>query len=131
MFTRNKIARMTRIRPKPAYSFFPIVIAKCLHSPRQRDLSPNRVCSKPVALLPVLLGSTKFEFHDLRGFFRSRREPPLFHSVLARLHKQRMPANNARGLDTSIRTDDHFDHHFARDVHAPRKFRVDRSNLGL
>src|SRR5215472_13885014 len=85
-------------------------------------------------LLPcsgALLGSTKFEFHNLRGFFRSRRELPLSHRVLARLHEQRMSADNARGFDTSIGTDDHFDLHLTGDVHAPSKVRVDRSDPGL
>src|SRR5438874_2680394 len=98
MFTRNKMARITRIRPKPAYSLFPIVIAKCLHSPQQRSLLRTASVQN---LLPALLVSTKFEFHNLRGF------------------------------DTPIRTDDHFDLHLARDVHAPSKFRVERSDPGL
>ncbi len=42
-----------------------------------------------------------------------------------------MSAHNARGFDTPIRTDDHFDLHLARDVHAPSKFRVERSDPGL
>src|SRR6516225_5844799 len=132
MFTRNKTARMTRIRPKPAYSFFPIVIAKCLRSPRNSAacLEPRRFKTCCV-LLGALLGSMKFEFHNLRGFFRSRRELPLSHRVLARLHEQRMSADNPRGFDTSIRTDDHFDLHLACDVHAPSKVRVDRRDPGL
>src|SRR2546429_6649326 len=71
MFTRNKMARITRIRPKPAYSLFPIVIAKCLHSPQQRSLLRTASVQN---LLPALLVSTKFEFHNLRGFFRGRQE---------------------------------------------------------
>lgn len=50
-----------------------------------------------------LLGSTKFKFHNLRGFLRRWWELPLLQSVLASLHKQRMPANDARGFDMSIR----------------------------
>src|SRR5438094_8670117 len=96
MFTRNKMARITRIRPKPAYSLFPIVIAKCLHSPQQRSLLRTASVQN---LLPALLVSTKFEFHNLRGFFRGRQEPPLSHRVLASVHEQRMSAHNARGFE--------------------------------
>src|SRR5437870_11375592 len=116
MFTRNKMARITRIRPKPAYSLFPIVIAKCLHSPQQRSLLRTASVQN---LLPALLVSTKFEFHKLRGFFRGRQERPLSHRVLASVHEQRMSAHHSRGSDTPIRTDGHVPPHLARAVQRP------------
>src|SRR5579859_7813245 len=126
IFTIIKTQKMAKIRPKPAYSFFPIVIAKCLRSPQQRSL--DRVCLKTFR---ALVGGAKFKFHDLGGFFGRRRKLPFLYSVLARLDEQRMPANHARGFHMAIRTDDHLDLHFARHVHAASEFRVDRRNPGL
>src|ERR1700758_3733213 len=98
MFTIMRTQKMAKMRPKPAYSFFPIVIAKCLRSPQQRSL--DRVCSKT---LRALVGGAKLEFNNLRGFFGRWHKLPLLDSVLARLNEQRMPANDARGFDMAIR----------------------------
>src|SRR5215469_2532653 len=94
MFTTNKTAITARIRPKPAYSFFPIVIADCLHSPRPRR-QRQAAAAQELLCRSRLLGAVKLAFRNLRGFFRGGYELPILYGVLARLDEQRMPANHA------------------------------------
>src|SRR6059036_356896 len=84
IFTIMRTQKMAKIRPKPAYSFLPIVIANCLHSRHQQpELGPR--LSQTFSASRVSIGGAKLKLHDLRGFFRSRHELPILHSILARL----------------------------------------------
>lgn len=84
--------------PSPRWSEVP--------APLKRPKAVKKPSGVRPGAAPDLLGSTKFKFYNLRGFLWRWRELQLLQSVLASLHKQRMPANDARGFDMSIRTDD-------------------------
>src|SRR5439155_18467107 len=73
----------------------------------------------------------KFELNNLRGLFRRRHKLPFLYGVLASLDQQRMSADDARALNTSVRRDDHFNLDLARDIHSPGEFRIYRRGLDL
>src|SRR6266436_1825494 len=129
IFTTNSSDRMARIRPKPAYSFFPMVIARFLRSPRQSHLG---LAASAGTTLPQAfpLAGVKLKFNNLRGLLRRRHKLPLLDGVLTGLNEQGMSADDARALDTTVRGDDDFNFDFASNVHALCKVGIDRGRFG-
>src|SRR5262249_41025588 len=87
--------------------------------------------SQGAAETAKLVFIVKIEFDNLSGFFRCGEGLPLLNGILARLHKQRVAANDASAANLAIRRDDDFNFDFAGDIHALCKFRKSRRSLAL
>src|SRR5260370_3473030 len=129
-FTTNNSDRMARIRPKHAYSFFPMVIAKFLRSPRQSNLKLAASAGTTRHQAFPLIGA-KLKFNNLRGLLRRRHKLPFLDGILARLNEQGMSPNDTRALDMTIGGDDDFNFDFASDVHALCKVGIERGHFGF
>src|SRR5258708_238763 len=129
IFTRNRSKRPKRIRPNPPYSFFPMVIAKCLHSPQQ--CSDGRICrNEPCPTFHLVIG-VELKFDNLRGFFRRSDKLPFFDGVLASLNEQGMSTHDPCAFHASVWRDHDFDFDLAGNVHPLGEFRIRRRRLGL
>src|SRR6266850_3503758 len=104
-----------------------MVIAKCLRSLRHSSLKSATHAKTNTLCLGPLAAAVKLKFNNLSGLFRCGHELPFLERVLARLHKQGVAANDAGGFHAAVRSDYHFDLHFAADVHTAGKLRIGRS----
>jgi hypothetical protein len=107
-----------------------MVIAKCLRSRQQRGLKMAASAEIIVAPLASLVGM-KIKFNNLRGLFGRRRKLPFLHGVLASLHEQGVSPDDSRAFHTTVRRDDDFDFHFARNIHPFREIGIRGSRLGF